>query len=68
MRGSRGFRDLDFWPEAILAICWIALFLLTDFVFRDDESVLHRAAHLGLWLSLACYAGVALWSHWSTDA
>jgi len=49
-----------FWPEVCLACCWVASFCATDFVFRDDESIVHHALHLGLWLSLALYIALSL--------
>jgi hypothetical protein len=55
------------WPEIAIAACWIGLFLLTDFVFRDDESLFHRVAHLGLWLSLVGYLVVVLREHRMTE-
>ena len=55
------------WPEICLATCWIALFFVTDVLSRDDESVIHRLAHLTLWLSLACYVVIAIRQHRSAD-
>jgi len=52
-----------FWPEVCLAFCWLASFFATDFVFRDDESIVHHALHLGLWLSLALYIALSLREH-----
>ena len=49
-----------FWPEVGVASCWLVLFLASSFVFRDDESLGHRATHLGLWLSLGCYIAFTL--------
>jgi hypothetical protein len=54
--------------DIAVACCWLTVFFLTDFVFRDDESFGHRAAHVTLWLSLACYIVVAVWEHRSTQS
>ena len=58
---SRAVRGL--WPEVLLASCWLASFFATDFVFHDDESMAHRALHLGLWLSLAVYIALIVREH-----
>jgi hypothetical protein len=50
----------SYWPEAFIGGCWLILLLATHFVFRDDESLAHRAAYLGLWLSLAVYVGMTV--------
>jgi hypothetical protein len=50
----------SYWPEAFVGGCWLILLLATHLVFRDDESLAHRAANLGLWLTLAVYVGVTL--------
>jgi hypothetical protein len=57
-----------FWPEVFIISCWALLFLVTDVLFRDDESVGHRAAQLGLWLSLALYVAVVVREHRSTES
>jgi hypothetical protein len=57
-----------YWPEIFIVSCWALVFVATDFLFRDDESVAHRAAHLGLWLSLAFYVSVVIREHRSTES
>ncbi|HEY2435684.1 MAG TPA: hypothetical protein VGH93_00785 [Solirubrobacteraceae bacterium] len=56
-----------FWPELTVAGIWLTLFLLSDLVFRDDESLPHRATHIGLWLSAAWYVVVAVQEHRATS-
>jgi hypothetical protein len=63
--GDSGRRYL---PEVFVASCWLLLFAATTLFFRDDESVGHRAAHLGLWLSLAFYVTAAIRDHRSTGS
>ena len=52
---------LKFWPEVAIAVCWLWLFFVSDLV--DDESIIHRTAHLGLWLSLGGYVVVTVRQH-----
>jgi hypothetical protein len=60
---DRWERAARFWPEVAVVACWLTAFFLTDFVFRDDESLGHQAAHVGLWLSLAFYVAVTVREH-----
>jgi hypothetical protein len=57
-----------YWPEVFIISCWVLLFVATDVFFRDDESIGHRAGHLGLWLSLALYVAVVIRQHRSTES
>ena len=50
----------EYWPEALLVVCWFLLFAAGHFLFRDDESMGHRVLDLGLWLSVPTYAWVAV--------
>jgi hypothetical protein len=57
-----------FWPELIIGTCWLTLLLSGQLLFRDDESVAHRATHLGLWLTLAAYVAIAVRGYRRGDA
>jgi hypothetical protein len=46
----------------------LVLFLANTVLFRVDESVGHRAAHVDLWLSLAFYVTAVIREHRSTGA
>jgi hypothetical protein len=66
-RLDAGPSGLWFWPELMVALTWVVLFLATDVLFRDDESLVHRAAHGALWLSVALYVAVTLREHRSSE-
>ena len=68
MKRISGHEPGRYWPEAFIISCWVLLFVATTVLFRDDESVGHRAAHLGLWVSLTFYVAVAIREHRSTES
>lgn len=52
-----------YWPERFIIVAWVALFGLSHFVFRDDESIGHHVLHAGLWISVAIYLLATVWEH-----